>query len=158
VTQSSGGGGGGGQIPDPGPVSDRYDLQRFESAQDGVYEAALDELRAGRKTGHWMWFIFPQIAGLGMSAMSRRYAIASLAEARAYLEHPVLGARLAECARVLTELRGRTAEEIFGGIDAVKLRSSMTLFARAADGDSIYQTVLDQYFGSAADEQTLARI
>jgi uncharacterized protein (DUF1810 family) len=139
-------------------VSDRYDLQRFATAQEGVYEAALNELRGGRKTGHWMWFIFPQIAGLGMSAMSRRYAISSLAEARAYLEHPVLGPRLDECARALTELSGGSAQEIFGGIDAVKLRSSMTLFARAADGGSIYQAVLDRYFGGGADEQTLTRL
>ena len=139
-------------------MSDPYDLQRFETAQEGVYETALRELRAGRKTGHWMWFIFPQIAGLGMSPMSRRYAISSLAEARAYMEHPVLGPRLAECAQVLTELDGRSAQDIFGGIDAVKLRSSMTLFARAAGAGSIYQMVLDRYFGGDADEQTLARL
>jgi uncharacterized protein (DUF1810 family) len=139
-------------------VTNPYDLHRFETAQDGIYESALAELRAGRKTGHWMWFVFPQIAGLGMSAMSQRFAIASLAEARAYLEHPVLGPRLAECARALTAQSGRTAQEIFGGIDAVKLRSSMTLFARAAAGDSVYQEVLDRYFGGAADEQTAARI
>jgi len=139
-------------------MSDPYDLQRFETAQEGVYEAALGELRAGRKTGHWMWFIFPQIAGLGMSAMSQRYAISSLAEAQAYLRHPVLGARLAECARVLAEHSGRSAQDIFGGIDAVKLRSSMTLFARASDAGSIYQDVLDRYFDGAADEQTVARI
>ena len=139
-------------------MSDPYDLQRFESAQAGVYEAALAELRSGRKTGHWMWFIFPQVAGLGMSAMSQRYAISSLVEARAYLDHPVLGPRLAECARVLTELSGVSAQDIFGGIDAVKLRSSMTLFARASEGDSVYQEVLDRYFGGAADEQTLARL
>ena len=139
-------------------MTDSYDLQRFETAQQGVYETALRELRAGRKTGHWMWFIFPQIAGLGMSPMSRRYAISSLAEARAYMEHPVLGPRLAECAQVLTELDGRSAQDIFGGIDAVKLRSSMTLFARAAGADSRYQMVLDRYFGGDADEQTLARL
>ncbi|MGZ4366091.1 MAG: DUF1810 domain-containing protein [Gaiellaceae bacterium] len=139
-------------------MSDPYDLQRFETAQDGVYDSALAELRAGRKTGHWMWFVFPQIAGLGMSAMSRRYAISSLAEARAYLAQPVLGPRLAQRARVLTEDSGRTAEEIFGAIDAVKLRSSMTLFARASEGDSIYQAVLDRYFGGAADDQTDARL
>jgi uncharacterized protein (DUF1810 family) len=139
-------------------MSDSYDLQRFEAAQEGVYEGALDELRAGRKTGHWMWFIFPQIAGLGMSAMSRRYAISSLAEARAYLSHPVLGPRLAECARVLTDLRGRSAHDIFGGIDSVKLRSSMTLFARASEDGSIYQEVLDRYFDGGADEQTIARL
>jgi uncharacterized protein (DUF1810 family) len=105
-----------------------------------------------------MWFVFPQIAGLGLSAMSQRYAISSLAEARAYLEHPVLGRRAAECAAALTELRGRSAQDIFGGVDAVKLRSSMTLFASAADGDSIYQTVLDRYFGGEADPDTLSRL
>jgi uncharacterized protein (DUF1810 family) len=105
-----------------------------------------------------MWFVFPQIHGLGMSAMSQRYAIASLEEARAYLEHPVLGPRLAECARVLTELAGRDAEAIFGGIDAIKLRSSMTLFARASEDDSIYYAVLDQYFGGMPDPQTQARL
>ena len=139
-------------------MSDPYDLHRFETAQDGVYDSVLAELRAGRKTGHWMWFVFPQIAGLGMSAMSRRYAISSLDEARAYLEHPVLGPRLAECAGVLIGHSGRTAEEIFGGIDAVKLRSSMTLFARASEGDSIYQAVLERYFGGVPDVETDARL
>lgn len=139
-------------------MSDPYDLNRFVAAQEGVYESALAELRAGRKTGHWMWFVFPQIAGLGMSAMSQRYAIASRAEARAYLDHPVLGPRIAECARVLTELPGDDAEAIFGGIDATKLRSSMTLFARVTEDDSLYYAVLDQYFGGEADPQTDARL
>jgi uncharacterized protein (DUF1810 family) len=139
-------------------VSDPHDLQRFVTAQEGVYESAIAELRAGRKTGHWMWFVFPQIAGLGMSAMSQRYAIASLAEARAYLEHPVLGPRIAECARILSERGGQSAEEIFGGIDAVKLRSSMTLFARATEDDSVYDAVLDQYFAGETDPQTDARL
>jgi len=142
----------------PASVSDRYDLERFVTAQEGVYESALAQLRAGRKTGHWMWFVFPQIAGLGMSAMSQRYAIASAAEARAYLDHPVLGARLAECARVLTELPGHDPEDVFGGIDAIKLRSSMTLFARASEDDSIYYAVLDQYFGGEPDPQTDVRL
>jgi uncharacterized protein (DUF1810 family) len=139
-------------------MSDPYDLQRFEHAQAGIYESAIAELRAGRKTGHWMWFVFPQIAGLGMSAMSQRYAISSLAEARAYLAHPVLGPRLAECATVLLGHSGRSAEEIFGGIDAVKLRSSMTLFARAGEDGSVYQQVLEHYFDGVADEETVARI
>src|ERR1700733_4889261 len=114
-------------------MTDPFELERFVAAQDqgGTYEAALAELRAGRKRGHWMWFVFPQIAGLGQSPTSRHYAIASLAEAEAYLAHPVLGPRLIECARVVSELQGRSAQEIFGGIDAIKLRSSMTLFARA---------------------------
>jgi uncharacterized protein (DUF1810 family) len=137
-------------------------LARFESAQDeaGTYERALGELRAGRKTSHWMWFVFPQIAGLGQSAMSQRYAIASLAEAREYLQDPVLGTRLRECARVLTELHGRSAEEIFGAIDAVKLRSSMTLFALAAadDDDEPFRKVLDEYFDGSADAATEALV
>ena len=139
-------------------MSDPHDLQRFVAAQDDVYASAVAQLRAGRKTGHWMWFVFPQIAGLGMSAMSQRYAIASLAEARAYLGHPVLGPRIAECARILTELGGHDAEKIFGGIDAIKLRSSMTLFARASEDDSVYDAVLDQYFGGEPDPQTEARL
>src|ERR1700757_3448214 len=110
---------------------DPYDLQRFVAAQDsgGTYEQARAELRSGRKRSHWMWFVFPQIAGLGQSPTSRRYAISSLDEARAYLAHPVLGARLLDCARIVGELDDRSAEEIFGAIDAMKLRSSMTLFA-----------------------------
>jgi uncharacterized protein (DUF1810 family) len=139
-------------------VSDPHDLERFVAAQEGVYESALAELRAGRKTGHWMWFVFPQIQGLGISAMSQRYAVASLDEARAYVDHPVLGQRLAQCARVLIDLGGNDAEAIFGGIDAVKLRSSMTLFARAVGDDSIYDGVLDQYFGGVPDPQTEARL
>ncbi len=141
-------------------ASDPFGLERFVAAQEPVYASAAQELRAGRKTGHWMWFVFPQIAGLGMSTMSQRYAIASLEEARAYLAHPVLGARLDECARILTGLDGRSAEEVFGGIDAVKLRSCMTLFARAARSgdDSVYEAVLDQYFGGEADPQTTARL
>src|SRR3954447_20907236 len=106
-------------------MSDPHDLHRFVLAQEGVYDAAVSELRAGRKTSHWMWFVFPQIAGLGRSPTAQRYAIASLAEAEAYLAHPVLGPRLHECARILTELRGRSASEVFGGVDAQKLRSSM---------------------------------
>src|ERR1700750_1531474 len=109
-------------------ADDRYDLQRFVAAQDSgdTYEAAIAELRDGRKRSHWMWFVFPQIAGLGRSPTAQRYAIASLEEAQAYLAHPVLGPRLLECARVLTELSGLTASDVFGGLDALKLRSSMT--------------------------------
>lgn len=119
-------------------MDDPFDLTRFEAAQDGggTYAAAVSELRAGRKLSHWMWFVFPQIGGLGQSATSRRYAIASPAEAHAYLEHPVLGPRLLECTRILAELSGRSALEIFGAIDAMKLRSSMTLFAHAAPESS----------------------
>ena len=135
---------------------DPFDLERFAVAQDGggTYEFAVAELRAGRKHGHWMWFVFPQVAGLGMSGTSRRYAISSLEEARGYLAHPVLGPRLEECARVLAALTGRTAREIFGSVDEMKLRSSMTLFARAAPGNRLFQEVLDLYFGGSADERT----
>jgi len=141
-------------------MSDTYDLERFVAAQDqgGVYDSAVSELRAGHKTGHWMWFVFPQIAGLGESAMSRRYAIGSLDEARAYLDHPVLGARLAECARILSERDDLSAVEIFGSVDAQKLRSSMTLFARAAPADPVFQMVLDRYFAGSADEHTERRL
>ena len=135
-------------------TGDPFDLQRFLDAQRGTYERAVQELRAGRKTGHWMWFIFPQVAGLGQSATSRHYAIASLAQARAYARHPELGERLRECARILLGLENRSAPEIFGGIDAVKLRSSMTLFALAAPDTPEFQQVLERYFGGARDEKT----
>ena len=139
---------------------DPYDLQRFVAAQDAgaTYDHALAELRAGRKTSHWMWFIFPQIAGLGYSPASRTYAITSLEEARAYLAHPVLGARLTECARILTRMPGRTAEQIFGEVDALKLRSCVTLFMRAAPGDPVFRQVLDQYFDGIPDSATEQRI
>jgi uncharacterized protein (DUF1810 family) len=137
-------------------VSATFDPQRFVDAQDlgGTYQAALGELRAGHKAGHWMWFVFPQIAGLGQSPISRRFAIASLDEARAYLSHPVLGPRLIECATTLTGLASQSAEQIFGGIDALKLRSSMTLFARAAPDEPVFAQVLDQYFDGKADDAT----
>jgi uncharacterized protein (DUF1810 family) len=135
-------------------------LQRFVEAQDsgGTYERALAELRAGRKTSHWMWFVFPQIAGLGQSEMSRRYAISSAEEARAYFDHPVLGPRLAECARALLEHEGRSATEIMGGIDATKLRSSMTLFAAVAPEEPAFQGVLDRYFDGEPDAATARRL
>lgn len=135
---------------------DRFGLARFVAAQDagGSYSRAIAELRAGRKVSHWMWYVFPQIAGLGQSPTSRRYAISSVAEARAYLAHPVLGPRLLECAEILTALSGRTADEVFGGIDAMKLRSSMTLFRHAAPAEPLFSSVLGQYFGGAADPAT----
>jgi uncharacterized protein (DUF1810 family) len=141
-------------------MSDQYDLQRFVDAQDrgGTYDDALAELRDGRKTSHWMWFVFPQIAGLGNSPMAQRYAISSLDEARAYLAHPVLGDRLRESARALTGLDTRSPDEVLGGIDAMKLRSSMTLFKRAAPNEPLFAQVLDQYFGGAADDATDARL
>ncbi|HWF81924.1 MAG TPA: DUF1810 domain-containing protein [Streptosporangiaceae bacterium] len=136
--------------------ADPYDLRRFAVAQDsgGTYQRAVAELRAGRKTGHWMWFVFPQIAGLGFSPTSRTYAIRSLAEARAYLRHPVLGPRLTDCARILTKLTGSTAERVFGDIDATKLRSSMTLFRHADPGQTLFGQVLDQYFDGQSDPLT----
>jgi uncharacterized protein (DUF1810 family) len=131
-------------------------LERFVEAQDrgDTYERALSELHAGRKTSHWMWFVFPQIAGLGRSPMAQRFAISSLEEARAYLAHPVLGPRLVECARTLTALSGHSAEDVFGSVDAMKLRSSMTLFARAAPDDEVFSQVLREYFDGSPDELT----
>jgi uncharacterized protein (DUF1810 family) len=137
---------------------DPYHLERFVTAQSATYEQALGELRRGSKNGHWMWFIFPQIAGLGLSEMAERYAIASLDEARAYLGHPVLGQRLRECAAVVAETTGRTAEQIFGGIDAMKLRSSMTLFLRAAPEDEVFAAVLQRYFDGEPDPATDRRL
>ncbi len=135
------------------------DLERFVRAQDsgGTYQRALTELRNGRKTSHWMWFIFPQIAGLGRSAMAQAYAISDLAEAQGYLAHPVLGPRLVECAEILASHSGLTAEHIFGGIDAVKLRSSMTLFAHADPDQAIFQQVIDHYF-DGPDPETERRL
>ncbi len=141
-------------------ADDPYDLQRFVTAQDGggSYDRAVAELRAGRKASHWMWYVFPQIAGLGYSPMAQAYAITSLAEAQAYLAHPVLGPRLTECARILAGLRGRTAEQIFGEVDALKLRSSMTLFARAAPGEPVFRQVLDRYYDGVPDPATEQRL
>lgn len=134
---------------------DRQDLSRFVAAQREVYPRALAELSAGAKRSHWMWFIFPQIAGLGRSHMAQLYAISDLDEARAYLAHPVLGARLRECvAAVLTYAETRTAEAIFGGIDSIKLRSSMTLFEAAGGGDA-FAEVLDAFFAGVRDPETL---
>ena len=137
-------------------MTDPHGLDRFVSAQNqaDTFATAVGELRAGHKRSHWMWFVFPQIAGLGHSPMSRTYAISSLEEARAYLAHPVLGPRLIECACILAELEGRTAQEIFGGIDEIKLRSSMTLFAHADPGNPVFGRVLDVYFGGAPDDAT----
>ena len=134
-------------------------LERFVTAQDsgGTYRRAVAELRRGRKASHWMWFIFPQIAGLGRSATAQTYAISNLAEAQAYLAHPVLGPRLVECTEILASHRGLSAEQIFGGIDAIKLRSSMTLFARADPDQAIFSQVIDQYF-AGPDPETDRRI
>jgi len=130
------------------------DLERFIEAQRSTYDDVVRELRAGRKVTHWMWFIFPQIAGLGRSQMAQHYAITSMEEARAYLGHPVLGPRLHECTSILLATEGLTAEEIFGPIDAMKLRSSMTLFQRAAPDDPAFAMVLDRFFDGAGDAAT----
>ena len=141
-------------------TEDPYDLQRFVAAQDagGTYDRAVAEMRSGRKASHWMWFVFPQIAGLGFSPTSQKYAITSLQEARAYLEHPVLGPRLTESAAILADQPGCSAEQIFGDLDAQKLRSSMTLFMRAAPREPRFRQVLDQYFGGVPDPATEQRI
>lgn len=136
---------------------DPFNLGRFVAAQDaaGTYDRAVAELRAGRKESHWMWFVFPQLAGLGRSPMARHYAISSLDEARAYLRHPALGPRLAECATILAGTADRGAEQIFGGVDALKLRSCLTLFLRAAPaGEPLFGQVLGQYFGGIPDPAT----
>jgi uncharacterized protein (DUF1810 family) len=137
-------------------ASDPYDLQRFVAAQDagGTYPRAVAELRRGRKDSHWMWFVFPQIAGLGRSPTAQRYAISSLDEATAYLAHPVLGPRLSECATLVAGISGRSAERVFGGTDAMKLRSCMTLFLHAAPGEQVFREVLDLYFGGMPDPAT----
>ena len=141
-------------------TEDPYRLQRFIDAQNvaNTYEHALSELRAGRKSSHWMWFVFPQIAGLGHSPNAVTYAISSLAEASAYLAHPLLGPRLLECTRALAQVTGASAREILGDIDAVKLRSSMTLFANAAPREPLFRQVLDRYFDGIADEATEQRL
>lgn len=139
-------------------MSDPFDLQRFLDAQAQTYDQALAELRSGHKRTHWMWFVFPQIAGLGRSGMAQRYAIRDLAEARAYVEHPVLGRRLVECARALTALDTEDPAQVLGPVDAMKLHSSMTLFARAAPDEPAFREVLDHYFGGAEDEGTTSRL
>lgn len=130
------------------------DFDDFVHEQDLDYDHVLDELRRGRKTSHWIWFIFPQIAGLGRSPMSQRFAIASLDEARAYVAHPVLGARLRECTRLVLALQGRSATDIFGGLDAMKVRSSMTLFHRAAPDEPEFRQVLERFYDGIADSAT----
>ncbi len=146
------------ETPGGSEAPDTFGLGRFVQAQEPIYAAALAELRAGSKRTHWMWFIFPQIAGLGHSATSRRYAIAGAAEARAYLDHPLLGERLRTCAEALLALSGRSATAIFGAPDDAKLRSSMTLFAAVAGQDSPFARVLDAYFDGRPDGATLAML
>jgi uncharacterized protein (DUF1810 family) len=137
-----------------------FDLERFVTAQDagGTYDRALAELRRGRKESHWMWFVLPQVAGLGSSAMAQRYAISSLEEARAYVAHPVLGPRLLDCAEALVALDESDPVRVLGTVDAAKLRSSMTLFAQAAPDEPVFRAVLDRYFGGEQDQATLERL
>ena len=141
-------------------MEDPYNLERFVAAQNdgGTYDRAVGELRRGRKTSHWMWFVFPQIAGLGQSQMSRTFAISSLEEAKAYLRHPVLGPRLLESADIVATASAGSAEQIFGGIDAQKLHSCMTLFLRADPAETRFRQVLDRYFDGVPDAATDARV
>jgi uncharacterized protein (DUF1810 family) len=141
-------------------MTDPYNLARFVMAQDkgGAYDQAVAELRQARKTSHWMWFVFPQIAGLGHSVTARKYAISSRDEAAAYLQHDVLGPRLLQCTGIVAQIENRTAEQIFGSIDAEKLHSSMTLFLRAAPDQPLFAEVIDRYFDSEPDAATDERI
>jgi uncharacterized protein (DUF1810 family) len=138
--------------------ADQFDLQRFVDAQDGVYDTVLAELRSGRKRSHWIWFVFPQLRGLGHSATAVRYGISSLDEARGYLEHDVLGPRLRECTRLVATIDGRSADDIFGWPDNLKVRSSMTLFARATDDNAEFRAVLDKFYNGEDDPATVERL
>lgn len=138
--------------------SDPFGLERFVDAQAAVYRNVLAELRDGRKRSHWMWFVFPQLRGLGSSATAVRFSISSIDEARAYLAHDVLGPRLRECAGLVCAVDGRTAEEIFGWPDDMKLRSSMTLFARATADNAVFVAVLDKFYGGEEDQATVQRL
>ena len=139
-------------------MDDPYNLSRFVEAQDPVYDRVCDELRAGRKTSHWMWFVFPQIPGLGLSSTSRFYAISGRAEAEAYVAHPVLGTRLRECTAIVNAVLGRTVHQIFGSPDEMKFCSCMTLFAACAPEPAVFEAALQKYFDGEGDRQTLARL
>jgi len=139
-------------------ANDPFDLNRFVQAQAPVYRDVVDELRGGRKRSHWMWFVFPQLRGLGSSPMAARYGIGSLEEARAYLGHDLLGPRLHECAQLVNQVQGRSIGEIFGSPDDLKLCSSMTLFARATDDNQDFIALLDKYYDGRQDQLTLARL
>jgi uncharacterized protein (DUF1810 family) len=139
-------------------MNDPYDLQRFVDAQNPVFQQVCSELRGGRKEGHWMWFVFPQLKGLGHSWMASRYGITSREEAKAYLQHPILGPRLRECTRLVNLVEGRKIEQIFGYPDNLKFRSSMTLFASVATDNEIFLNALQKYFGGESDRLTLARL
>lgn len=137
---------------------DPFDLKRFVDAQAPVYRSVVDELRGGRKRSHWMWFVFPQLRGLGSSPMAARYGVASLEEARAYLRHDLLGPRLHECTQLVNQVQGRSITEIFGSPDDLKLRSSMTLFARATEDNHDFLALLDRYYDGEEDQLTVARL
>ena len=139
-------------------MSGEHHLSRFTKAQTFVYDSALDELTSGQKYSHWMWFIFPQIEGLGRSDTARYYAIKNREEARQYLEHPVLGERLIECTKTVLSVHGRSAAQIFGYPDELKFRSSMTLFAEVSASDSVFEQALDKYFDGQKDPKTLERL
>jgi uncharacterized protein (DUF1810 family) len=139
-------------------IEDRFHLERFVEAQQGVYDAVLSELRAGRKRSHWMWFIFPQIHGLGRSSTAQLYAISGLDEAVAFLDHPILGRRLRECTALVNAIPSSSAREVFGPPDDLKFHSSMTLFAQAASDKAVFLQALEKYFGSAPDPLTLQRL
>ncbi len=136
-------------------AADPFNLHRFIGAQQGIYDLVLAEIRSGRKESHWMWYIFPQYDGLGTSAMAQRYAIKSLAEAEAYLGHPLLGPRLVECAEAVLAISGRSASEVFGYPDDMKLRSCATLFAVVSPAGSVFHRLLDKYFAGERDERTM---
>lgn len=135
--------------------TDKFDLNRFVDAQAGIYTSVINELRAGSKRSHWMWFIFPQIDGLAMSATSRHYAIKSMDDARVFLEHPILGPRLIECSQTLVGIEGRSASQIFGYPDDLKLKSSMTLFSLVDNADPVFDSVLEKYFDGERDDRTV---
>ena len=139
-------------------MSDPFDLERFVLAQQPVYDTVLAELRSGRKQSHWMWFVFPQLRGLGSSSTAIRFGIPSLADAALYLQHPILGPRLIECTELVNAMSGRSAEEIFGGVDAMKFRSSMTLYSRVPGGSTVFDRALTKYFDALPDLRTLERL
>lgn len=139
-------------------TDDPFNLQRFVEAQDSVYERVLAELKAGRKSSHWMWFVFPQIEGLGSSAMAQRYAISGRAEAEAYSAHPILGVRLRDCTQLVLNIEGRTATEVLGSPDDLKFRSCMTLFVHCAPDSALYHAALDKYYGGESDPVTEERL
>jgi uncharacterized protein (DUF1810 family) len=139
-------------------LNDRYNLERFVRAQDAIYPQVLAELRAGRKQTHWIWFIFPQLKGLGSSAMADEYGIGSRAESEAYIAHPILGPRLRECTQLVNAVQGRSIEQIFGYPDNLKFRSSMTLFALVAGEDNLFQSALDNYYKGEMDQWTVERL